>query len=189
MLIEKLWMLANSYISIEQKLFWFQMWNESIVLKEIKKFPKPYFSNSNLTSGCTKQASNIKYYTSKCYFFIFHFFLKILLLIHFCFCNLRLKCSSHSMQQSLIIFFWLWKRSQIWSLFPHIYNNGGWWYGTLSFSKSSNLRMGSEEANIGSNNLRARRLSNGCCTSIPTCLVFHSIIIFHYVFNLWQIIF
>lgn len=49
--------------------------------------------------------------------------------------------------------------------------------------------MGSREANIENNNLGARRLSIGCYTSIPTYLVFHSIIKFHYVLNLQQIIF
>lgn len=106
MQIEKLQMFANSYVLVKQKLLWFKMWNECCFERNHKNFLSPAFLIPNFTSGCTRQLFGIKYSTSKCYFFICHFFLKILLLNCSCSCNLRLKCSSHLMQQSLI-FFWL----------------------------------------------------------------------------------
>jgi hypothetical protein len=46
MLIEKLQMFAYSCIPTEQKLSWLRMWNDYVVIKEAKKFPKLDFSNS-----------------------------------------------------------------------------------------------------------------------------------------------
>lgn len=46
MLTEKLQMLALTTICNEQKVSWFIQWNESSVLKEVKKFLKQGFFNS-----------------------------------------------------------------------------------------------------------------------------------------------
>jgi hypothetical protein len=43
MLTEKLRMFTYSCVSIVQKLLWFKMWNEFVVLQEAKNFPKPGF--------------------------------------------------------------------------------------------------------------------------------------------------
>jgi hypothetical protein len=45
-LIEKLQMLTYSFVSTKQKLSWLKMWNESVILREANKIPKPKFSNS-----------------------------------------------------------------------------------------------------------------------------------------------
>jgi hypothetical protein len=46
MLIEKLQTLTYSFILVEHKLSWLKMWNEYVVLQEVKKIPKPEYSNS-----------------------------------------------------------------------------------------------------------------------------------------------
>jgi hypothetical protein len=92
---------------------------------------------------------------------------------------LKLRCLS-SLMQWYSIFPWLWKRSQIWFLYFHIYNNGGWRYGIHTFSRISSVKMAFGEPNLGSNKSGARRLSCGFCACIP-------IIQFHSIFNLLQI--
>ncbi len=59
MSIKKLQMLTYSCVLAKQKLSWLRMSNESIILKEAKKFPKFGFSNSNLINGCIRQPFDI----------------------------------------------------------------------------------------------------------------------------------
>ncbi len=151
-----------------------------------KTSPILAFKTPNLTSGYIRQPSSIRHSTSRS-FFIFLFFLKTLF-IELLF--LQLEIVVFKLFDVIIFdFFRLWKRFWIWSLCPHIRRCGGWWYGRFVSLESSSLRMGFGKVNLGNNNLGVRKLSNGCCTCIPTCLHFHSVIILHFVLNLWQISF
>ncbi len=45
MFTENLHMLAYAHVTNEQKVLWLKLWNQSNVLKEVKKFPQHGFSN------------------------------------------------------------------------------------------------------------------------------------------------
>lgn len=60
MLTEKLQMFTYSYVLAKKKLSWLRISNESIILKEAKKFPKFGFLNSNLINGWIRQPSDIR---------------------------------------------------------------------------------------------------------------------------------
>jgi hypothetical protein len=45
LLTKKLHMLIFAHVTNEYKVLWLKLWNQSIVLKEARKFPKHGFSN------------------------------------------------------------------------------------------------------------------------------------------------
>jgi len=154
----------------------------------LKNSPSVVFFTPNLKSGCTRLLTSGTLFLYAIFIF-FIFSTRLFFLLRFCSYNLRLRCLSNSIQQFSSFFFGC-ERGPIYGfsfLMYTVVEVGG--MGDLFFLKSSSLRMGSEETNIGSSNLKVRRLLNECCTCIPTYLVFHSIIKLHYVFNLRQIVF
>jgi hypothetical protein len=57
------------------------MWNEFIILKEVNKFPKFDFSNSQFGKWLHNATFYIMYFLKKCLLFIFHLFSKTLFFI------------------------------------------------------------------------------------------------------------
>ncbi len=182
-------MLTYSCISVEQKLSLLKMWSEYVVLKEAKNSPSLIFLIPNLTTSCIRQLFGMRSSTSRCYFFIFHFFLKTLLLIVFLFLQFEIK--AFKLFDAIVFDFSLIMKEvlNMISPSPHIYNSGGWRCGKVVCFGSSSLKMGLTEANLRGSGPRAKRLSSRCCISIITCMFSHSIKIFHSILNLWKIVF